>query len=89
MIDVSPYMPPLNEMILQGDWLAQPPCWSTKFALESYQGGTKTQPEVLAMAEEAKLTLLDSYQTTGESTDTYSYNTTLSTLNAIIAEFSE
>ena len=52
MIDVSPYMPPLNEMILQGDWLAQPPCWSTKFALESYQGGTKTQPEVLAMADE-------------------------------------
>lgn len=89
MIDVSPYMPPLNEMILQGDWLVQPPCWSTKFALESYQGGTKTQAEVLAMVEESKLALLDSYQTTGESTDTYTYNTVLTTLNNIIAVFSE
>jgi hypothetical protein len=41
------------------------------------------------MVEESKLSLLDAYQTTGESTDTYTYNTVLTTLNNIIAAFSE
>lgn len=89
MIDITPYMPPLNEMILQGDALAKPPCWSSKFALESYQGGTKTQAEALAMIQEAKANLIDSYYVTGESTDTYSYNTAATTLDSMIAAFSE
>lgn len=89
MIDVSPFMPALNQMILQGDWLSQPPCWTTKFALEMYQSEEKTKAEVVAMVEESKLTLLDAYQTTESNTDTFSYNTTLTTLNQILTAFTE
>lgn len=89
MIDVTPFMPALNEMILQGDALAKPPCWASKFALESYQGGTKTQAECLTMIEDAKANLVDSYYVTGTSTDTYSYNTTATTLDNLIAAFTE
>lgn len=89
MIDVTPFMPALNEIILQGDALAQPPCWTAKFAIESYQGGTKTKAESLEMLEISKSDLYDSYYVTGSNTDTYSYNTAMTTINNLIAAFTE
>jgi len=87
MIDVSQFMPPLNEMIITGDRLVQPSCWSTKFALESYASQAMTSSEVLAMVQDAKNNLDSTIENTSVESN-YSTQTTYAVLQQILDQFS-
>jgi hypothetical protein len=86
MIDVSLFMPLLNEMIITGDKLVQPSCWSTKFALESYSAGNMTAEQVVEMVTDAKTNLDSIIENTGEESN-YSTSTTYDVIQQILNQF--
>lgn len=86
MIDVNPFMPILNEMIVTGDPIVQPSCWSVKFALESYIAKTITSEQVVEMAIESKENLTSAVNL--NNTDiSYSITSTYTVLDQIIEQF--
>ena len=87
MIDVSPYIPELHKLMNEGDFEVQPACRVCELYLSLYTEGKKTKSEVLAAAENSKLEVIDMYHTHNLNANTYSYNTAVSTINAIITAF--
>lgn len=86
MIDVNPFMPILNEMIVTGDSLVKPSCWSVKLALESYVANVMTSDQVLEMAIDSKNNL-DSAINLSEDKSNYSIVSTYNVLREIIEAF--
>lgn len=88
MIDVNPFMPILNEMIVTGDALVKPSCWSVKLALESYVANVMTSDQVLEMVIESKNDLDSAVNLSGDESN-YSIVSTYTVLNQIIEAFTE